>query len=187
MPRYVFLALAAGCLLQRTVEIARNDRRVLGRRQSGTAIAITVLFLGFTVSSVVETFVAGRDFNPSISIAGGCLFAAGFAIRRWVLQSLGKLWAIDVDLKPDHDLVTTGPYRFCRHPNYSAMLLEMVGICLMGNAYATLVVFFPLYVVALAARMRIEETALVARFGDQYREYRQRTFALWPTLRRSGR
>ena len=187
MHRFVFLAIAAVCLLQRTVEIARNDRRVLVRRPSGTAIAITVLFLGFTVGSVVETFVAGRDFSPSISVAGVCLFAAGFAIRRCVLRALGKLWAIDVDLKPDHDLITTGPYRFCRHPNYAAMLLEMVGFCLIGNAYVTLVVFFPLYLFALAARIRIEEAALLERFGERYRAYRQTTFALWPTLRRSGR
>ena len=67
------------------------------------------------------------------------------------------------------------------------MLLEMVGFCLIGNACATLVVFFPLYVFALAARMRIEEAALVERFGDRYRSYRQTTFALWPTLRPGGR
>src|SRR5262249_16569731 len=125
-----------------------------------------------------------RPLHLAVTIAGAFLFACGFAIRRWVLRALGDLWAIDIDLKPGHQLVTSGPYRYCRHPNYLAMLLEMAGFCLIGNAFYTLVVFFPVYVLILAARIRLEETALVGALGDQYREYRRTTFALLPIRRK---
>lgn len=186
MRRLAFVAFAVACLLQRAAEIVRNDRRALDRRPNWTAIAIVVLFLGFTIGSVMEVFLADRPLTPGCAIAGGSLFAAGFALRQWVLRALGPLWAIDIDLKPNHRLVTSGPYRFCRHPNYVAMLLEMVGFCLAGSAFCTLAVFFPLYVLALAARIRIEETALLGRLGDEYRAYMRRTFALFP-IPRSGK
>ena len=180
MSPYVFLAFAMICLLQRAAEILRNDRNVAERRPGWTAIVIVVVFLGFTVGGVVEVSVVSRPLYPAATVAGGLLFAGGFAIRRWVLRALGDLWAIDIDLKPGHYLVTSGPYRFCRHPNYLAMLLEMTGYCLVGNAFWTLAVCFPLYALALAARIRLEETTLIAALGDQYRAYRKSTFALVP-------
>lgn len=180
MPRLIFLAFAIVCLLQRAAEIARHDRNVRGRRPHWTAIAITVVFLAFSVSAVAETFWMQRSPSAWTAILGGLLFATGFAIRRWVLQSLGNLWAIDIDLKPEHHLVTTGPYRFCRHPNYLAMLLEMVGFCVIPGAWYTLAICLPLYVGVLAARIRNEESALQARFGDEYRNYIRSTFAVLP-------
>lgn len=180
MHRYYFLGFAVVCLAQRVIEIMRNDRNVADRRPHWTAIALTIIFVGFSLGSVVESFVVDRPFRIPFAILGSCLFAAGFIIRRWVLQSLGTLWAIDIDIKPDHHLIKTGPYRFCRHPNYLAMLLEMVGFCLIPSAFYSLAVFLPLYVFALAARIRLEEAALVDRLGDEYRTYRQTTFALLP-------
>jgi protein-S-isoprenylcysteine O-methyltransferase Ste14 len=186
MFRYAFLAFTIVCLLQRGIEIWRNDRNVAARRANWTALALIIVFLGFSLGSVVEVFAIGRPLRLVVTIAGCFVFAGGFAIRRWVLRALGKLWAIDIDLKPGHHLVTTGPYHFCRHPNYLAMLLEMAGCCLIGNAFYTLAVFFPLYALILAARIRLEETALMTALGDQYREYRRTTFALLPIPRRSG-
>ena len=180
MHRYFFLAFMVVCLAQRVAEIIRNDRNVADRRPNWTAIALIVLFVGFSGGSVVESFVVDRPFSAPLAILGSCLFAAGFIIRRWVLRALGTLWAIDIDIKPDHRLIKTGPYRFCRHPNYLAMLLEMVGFCLVPSVFYSLAAFLPLYVVALAARIRIEEEALVNRLGDEYRSYKHTTFALLP-------
>lgn len=180
MPRFAFLTFAVICLLQRGFEIARHDHNVAERRPQWTAIAITALFLAFSIGSVLEAFVVERPRHFAAAVTGGVLFAAGFVIRRWVLHALGKLWAIDIDLKPGHHLVTTGPYRFCRHPNYVAMLVEMAGFCLLGNAFYTLAVIFPLYLLALIARIRLEEATLIALLGDQYLAYRKTTFALLP-------
>jgi protein-S-isoprenylcysteine O-methyltransferase Ste14 len=180
MPRFAFLAFAAVCLLQRLAEIARNDRSVHRRRPKWTAVAIILVFAGFGISSIAEAFLPGHEFYLASALVGAALFVAGFLVRRWVLRALGPLWAIDIDLKPDHYLVTTGPYRFCRHPNYLAMLLEMVGFCLIPSAFYTLAVFLPLYVIVLAARIRVEERALIEALGDQYREYMRTTFALLP-------
>jgi protein-S-isoprenylcysteine O-methyltransferase Ste14 len=185
--RYAFLAFAAVCLLQRGIEIWRNDRNVAGRRPNWTAVALTFVFLGFSLGSVVEVLTVERPLHLPLTVSGLILFACGFAIRRWVLRALGRLWAIDIDMKPGHHLVTSGPYRYCRHPNYLAMLMEMAGYCLTGNAFYTLAIFFPLYALILAARIRLEEIALVTALGDQYREYRRTTCALLPIPRRSRR
>lgn len=187
MPRLAFLVFAIGCLAQRLAEIVGHDRNVRDRRPHWTAVAIIAVFVGFSLSSILETWFVERPFQLWTVIVGGLLFAVGFAIRRWVLRALGELWAIDIDLKPGHRLITSGPYRLCRHPNYLAMLFEMVGFCLIPGAFYTLAVFLPLYVAVLAARIRNEEIALIGRLGDDYRDYKRTTFALLPLGRHAAR
>jgi protein-S-isoprenylcysteine O-methyltransferase Ste14 len=184
MGRFAFLAFAVACLSQRLVEIARNDRDVQKRRPNWTAVAIVLVYVGFSAASIGEAFIPGHAFYLASAVAGSTMFAAGFLIRQWVLRALGRLWAIDIDLKPAHYLVTTGPYRFCRHPNYLAMLLEMAGFCLIPSAFWTLALFFPLYACVLAVRIRLEERALINALGQEYRDYKRTTFALLPIPRR---
>lgn len=176
----------AASLIQRLVEMLRHDRNLWKRQPHWTAPALSCVLVGFSIGSAIEHWLEGRALNLAVSAVGGVLFAVSFAIRRWVLKSLGNFWAIDIDIKQDHQLRTEGPYRYCRHPNYLAMLLELIGTCLIANAYVTLLVSLPIYALLLAARVRTEERSLVETFGEQYRAYKSRTFAIVPIRRRTA-
>jgi protein-S-isoprenylcysteine O-methyltransferase Ste14 len=99
----------------------------------------------------------------------------------WVFSSLGKNVTPTVVTRQEHSLVTHGPYRWVRHPLYSVGFLMFVGLSLLAANWfiaLTLVLGY----IPLAMRTPIEEARLVERFGDQYREYMQRTGRFLPRL-----
>ncbi len=179
---FLFSLFAAGSLVQRAMEILRNDRGVLGRKPHSLALWLIVVHLGFTLGSVAECWLGDEALGWGASLAGGGLFLISFFIRRAVLRTLGEFWAIDVDIKPNHRLLTLGPFAYCRHPNYLAMLLELIGTCLLGRALLTLALTLPAYGVLLALRVRVEERALIAKFGEEYLDYRRTTPAIVPRI-----
>lgn len=99
----------------------------------------------------------------------------------WTFRSLGKNITDTVVTRRDHKLVTTGPYRWIRHPFYVSFVLAVI----TGSLVAANWFFFACGVAAfvmLAIRMRIEEAKLIERFGDDYRQYMKKTGAFFPRL-----
>ncbi len=96
----------------------------------------------------------------------GCLFAI------WARIHLGRYWSGLVVLKEGHKLITTGPYRFVRHPLYTGWLTGMLGSAVVagtGDAF----VGFVIMTVAMINKLRREEALLATEFGDEYREFQQ--------------
>jgi methyltransferase len=90
----------------------------------------------------------------------GLIFIVSQLVRFWAIQSLGKYWNTKIIVLPKAPLVSRGPYRYIRHPNYLVVFLEMLTIPLIFNAYFTTSVFTVLNIVLLAVRIAEEETAL---------------------------
>lgn len=100
----------------------------------------------------------------------------------WTFRSLGKNLTDTVVTRKEHSLVTTGPYRYVRHPFYLAFLLAIFGGCLVtANWFLLLAGLVPFGF--LVARTRIEEQKLIERFGDQYRQYMAKTGRFLPRFR----
>lgn len=110
---------------------------------------------------------------------GLALVAAAFLV--WTLSNLGKNLTDTVVTRQVHTLVTTGPYRYVRHPFYLSVLLAVLANSLMAaNWY--LMVTGALIFALMFVRTPIEEAKLLARFGDSYRAYMARTGRFWPKL-----
>jgi len=90
------------------------------------------------------------------------LFVATFALRVWVLATLGRYWTINTIVIPGSKLVTGGPYRFLRHPNYVVMACEMAVVPLTLGLPIFAVIFFVLAVLVLWIRISYENVALAA-------------------------
>ncbi len=100
----------------------------------------------------------------------------------WTFQNLGKNLTDTVVTRRDSSLVTSGPYRYVRHPFYLAFLLGINGVGLaMANWFVWLVCFVPFGFIV--ARTRIEEAKLVERFGVEYQEYMQRVGQFFPRIK----
>ena len=117
---------------------------------------------------------------------GVALGTIGGVLLVWTLRTLGTNLTDTVVTRREHTLVTSGPYRWVRHPFYDA-----VALCMVANSLAAANWFLLLTGVALFAlivvRTRREEENLVARFGDSYRAYTQRTGPFLPRIGEIGR
>jgi methyltransferase len=90
------------------------------------------------------------------------LWAAALALRVWTLRTLGRLWHVRVIRRTRQPVVTGGPYRFIRHPNYLAVIVEIAAVPLLLGAYGTAVLASLANAAILGARIRREEAYLMA-------------------------
>jgi len=110
---------------------------------------------------------------------GAVLTVAGLLVSVWARVHLGRNWSATITVKKDHELITSGPYRFARHPIYSGLLLAFIGSALAcGELRAILAVTLAFW--ALWRKLRIEEQWMREQFGTAYDEYARRVAALVP-------
>ena len=171
-------------MIQRVLEITHHRKRGGVVIAPWTLIAMGVVHFSFYVGGLAELLFLNRLIHGTVVIAGILIFLAGFLLRKWVIHSLGELWSVHIEIRAEHPLVTTGPYAFCRHPNYLAILLELMGYCLTANAYFTLIVSLLAYSPVLFLRIRLEESEMIRKFGNSYLLYRKKTPALVPFVGR---
>ena len=113
-------------------------------------------------------------------VAGAGVWAAGAVLRWWAIRHLGRFFTVDVAVSAEQRVVDDGPYRLVRHPSYTGLLLEAVGLGLaLGNLLGFVVLAVPVLLVLLH-RIRIEEQALRTALGEPYVRYCQRTKRLVP-------
>lgn len=88
------------------------------------------------------------------------LWLGAQALRYAAIRSLGERWSVRILVLPGEPLVRRGPYRFIRHPNYLAVIVELLAAPLMFGAWRTAAAISLLDLVALGTRIRAEEVAL---------------------------
>jgi len=166
------------------------SKEVLDRREEGIFILATLRPAGLLLWLGVIAYLANPAWMRWSSVAlpawlrwaGFVVFGLGLALLTWTLRGLGTNLTDTVVTRRAHTLVTEGPYRWVRHPFYDAMALLIAGIALIAANWFMLLtgaVVFSL----LALRSRTEEAHLLARFGESYRDYRERTGRFVPRLR----
>lgn len=123
---------------------------------------------------------ARREFSPGVAMLGVCVAIAALAMFRLTHQALGRNWSVSLQMREDHKLITHGVYARIRHPMYSAFwLMGIAQALLLPNwvgGLAGIAGFGTLYLL----RVRAEEEMMLATFGDEYRQYMQRTGRLFP-------
>lgn len=111
---------------------------------------------------------------PLIRILGFTLSLCAFAILAWVPRVLGRFLIPQAAVFPDHVLITSGPFRFLRHPSFLGALALWLSTALGTLNWLLLVLWVPL-VVGKTIQARAEEEILHAKFGSVYEEYTRRT------------
>jgi methyltransferase len=116
----------------------------------------TALFVG----CLVEVPLADRPFLPWLGWPMLALLAGAHALRWWCIRTLGPQWNTRVIRVPGAALVTGGPYRWLRHPNYVAVVVEGFSLPLVHTAWVTALAFTVLNALLLRVRLRVENEAL---------------------------
>lgn len=162
---YALLVVAVG--LERLGELViskRNARWSFDRGGVETGRGhypfMVVLHTGLLVACLVEVLLLDRPFLHWLGWPALALVVAAQSLRWWCIATLGAQWNTRVIVVPGLPLVAKGPYRFMRHPNYVAVVVEGVALPLVHSAWLTALAFTALNAPLLLVRLRAEETAL---------------------------
>jgi methyltransferase len=164
-----YVVLVAATAVERLAELvvsARNARWSFARGgvESGRGHfpAMVALHTGLLVACVAEAWLADRPFLPWLGWPMLVLVLASQGLRWWCIATLGPRWNTRVIVVPGLPLVARGPYRWLRHPNYVAVVVEGLALPLVHSCWVTALAFTVLNAVLLARfRIPAEERALV--------------------------
>ncbi len=162
----------------------RSKSRATGKDRLTLPILWTVIGLSiFAAFFLREAFPQGGLPHPeTFYVIGLILFVLGLIVRWIAIIYLGRFFTVNVAIAEDHQLITTGPYRYVRHPSYTGTLLIFLGFGLcMQNVFSLAAMFLPISA-AFLWRMHVEEQALREAFGDRYLLYAARTRQLIPLV-----
>ena len=163
----------------------KQDKRAIYRQEGLMGLVVASLW-GITI--LLPFFYLFTDWFDFVDYrlpdwAGWC-GAAIFGVALWLLwrshADLGLNWSVAVEVREKQSLVTSGVFKYMRHPMYSAHLLWGIAQALLVHNWiagvASLAVFLPLYLL----RVPREEKVMLDAFGDEYREYMKRSGRVIP-------
>ena len=159
-----------------------RDRYVSRVEQDWTTVAVGYSYTLTMYLIVVEYYLHRRGVvNPYLTALGLAGYAAALSLRYWAFAHLGHQWSIHLDEEiADRRLVTSGPYRFIRHPLYLSACVELVSIAVAFNSFLSLGAAVLVFVPFEVHRAYFEERYLAGTFGAEYEAYRAVTWAFFP-------
>jgi protein-S-isoprenylcysteine O-methyltransferase Ste14 len=183
---FPYVVVLLGVFVWTFVREDRLVRRAVKASTSGDAPAdrgsiyavIVLQGLGFFAA-----FLAGWIAPPWARFAnqreafwiGLAILIAGAVLRRICFRALGESFTGEVRVRPGQHVVTNGPYRWVRHPSYSAGILLAIGIGVTLGTWLGAVAAGALTLIGYAYRVSVEERALLHGLGDSYRDYMMHT------------
>jgi len=164
-----YLALLVAVAALRIVELQisrRHQRQIVA--DGGSKVAdpkfrwMVLLHTLVLIGAAVEVVFLHRPFLPVLAGISFALFLIANVIRWWVIRTLGEHWNVQVMDSTKLGVVTSGPFRYVRHPNYAAVFLEMFFLPLIHTAWITAVAGSFAHVLILSQRLSTEERVLFA-------------------------
>lgn len=153
--------------------------------KSSDRFSVVLILLMSLISIVVPVvdwayFSSDYDSINIYTIVGGCMIIAGISFRAWAVQSLGKYFTATVQIKEDHRLIKTGPYRIVRHPSYTGAFIAIIAGGIILSSLTGFIISCIAMIIAYYVRIGIEEKELITRFGDEYLLYKLETKMMIP-------
>lgn len=128
---------------------------------------LVILFAILTIlTSVVEWAYFPFLNNYYLTVVGLTLLGIGLAIRLWSLHALGKNFSRNICLTVDHEVISSGPYQFVRHPAYLGAIIMFLGQALFLNSIFGIAVVLIFLSRAYIGRIKAEENFLTQNYPD---------------------
>ncbi|TFF91392.1 isoprenylcysteine carboxylmethyltransferase family protein [Candidatus Thorarchaeota archaeon] len=140
-------------------------------------LLLFLMWVGLVGMDSLWILIPFFEAPPILWIPGMILLVFGILIHawsRWVRKHMASSW----EMTEEHALITSGPYRFVRHPSYTSYALCFVGLFLMLPSLVTTILLSGVPAYNMIAKR--EEVMLLEHFGDEYREYMNRTGRMVP-------
>ena len=194
--RILFFILLAGMLvvriyfniqLKRTGERFMPDKKAI--RHEGVGLFASRVIMFFVLIAILVLYAIRHPWMQSLEFylppwlrwLGFMIGLVSIALTVWVELELGRQYSPQLQLRQEHQLITSGPYSRVRHPLYTA--LDAYGLSLaIVSANWFFVAFFFLSLIGLTLRVPKEERMMLDQFGDQYQSYMQHTGRYFPKM-----
>ncbi len=182
----IFAVVFGGWVVFEVVFTARTRARGRANREDR---ASTLAVFGAIILALL-IIQAGPQQVPSAAIHGNAwlvfgigiaLAVAAFAFRLWAMATLGRFFTAALATTADQKVVSTGPYRYVRHPSYAGPLVIVLGAALTYANWISLAAVVPVFL-GYSYRIHVEEKLLIAELGSDYSHYCEHTKRLIPFI-----
>lgn len=142
----------------------KNEKRILkqGAVQYGklNSLLLTLIHVAYYFSALYEAYTCKVTFN-TISIWGVALMAFAYVMLFYVIYKLKDIWTVKLYIIPNQRIEKSFLFRTVRHPNYILNIIpELIGVALLCNAWMTISIGLPIYLILLGIRIKQEEKAM---------------------------
>jgi protein-S-isoprenylcysteine O-methyltransferase Ste14 len=141
-----------------------------------------IWILGLLTSFIDFFFIQNFSVsNPITNLTGLIIFIFGISIRLISRKELKKSFSYMLKVRKDQILITTGIYRYVRHPAYTGDYIAQLGVTMIfSSLYGFVIMLF--LILPFIYRIKIEEKMLISKFGKEYLEYKEKTKIFIPYL-----
>ncbi|MEO6119523.1 MAG: isoprenylcysteine carboxylmethyltransferase family protein [Terriglobales bacterium] len=187
----LFVALFAALLVLRIYYHRQGQtwKRFSNHREGWFIIGLR-LFVGLPMMIAAVVYMVRPSLMPWAVVPmpdkwrwiGFGMGLVGLALGTWVHRTLGKNFSSELRIRPDHELVVAGPYRWVRHPMYTSFVVLMTGLFLLSGNWLICGTGLAVLFFVMLFRTPREEKMMEGRFGEQYRAYMATTGRYLPRL-----
>lgn len=165
----------------------KNNSEKISLKEEGILMAVLLRFFGLSIWGSVFAYMlnptwmrwSAVDLPEALRWVGVVLGILGDLFAYWVFRNLGDNVTPTVVTRKSAQLVTSGPYRWVRHPLYLMGLIGYAGFALLAENWFIMLMAVLVFGV-LIIRTAKEETKLIEKFGDEYHQYMKRTGRFFP-------
>jgi methyltransferase len=169
MSTIVYTLFLAAIGLGRLVEmgVSRRHQRALAARGIVKVAEphfrwMVLLHASVLAGAALEVWLLARPFIPGLAIVMIAVFMLANALRWWVIRTMAEHWNVQVMNSVALGVVSGGPFRWIRHPNYLAVFVELLAIPLIHSAWLTALLGGLAHIWVLRRRIAVEEAVLLA-------------------------
>ena len=173
----IFWAVFLWCFFpeRKIVQTAQTESKKEGSKDGGSIQVIMAAGLVSAVGAFVFAYWTQMHIpgtaRLAVFYAGIVVLLLGSLLRRLCFKTLGEHFTGDVRARADQPVIQTGPYRYVRHPSYTAGMLMYLGLGLALTSWLSIALLLIGTIVGYVYRVRVEERALLTEIGAPYAEF----------------
>jgi protein-S-isoprenylcysteine O-methyltransferase Ste14 len=142
-----------------------------------------LITVGYALSFAIGATKIGRVYSwNTFFIIGMVVFVIGLIIRIQSILTLRQYFTYSVARVETQTIITSGLYKFIRHPGYLGQLIIFLGISISMSNWLSIILMMLPVTLGYLYRIKVEEEFMLAQFGENYREYQQRTKKIIPAI-----
>ncbi len=143
-------------------------------------IGIVITIIITVVFTIIDFGTVSRHYSLYYQWTGLFIYITGLILRYWCSYLLGQHFTRGVTVTETQELVSSGPYRFVRHPLYLGLMLLTLGVPVFFGNFITLIIGSGLMIPAIKSRIVEEENQLLEIMGNKYHQWRIKRYRLLP-------